>query len=472
MVSAKRKTYLYCFLFLLVSVVFRFAYLDLKPTHFDEGVNGFFIEEIKDQRYFDYDPSNYHGPLYFYLLTFADLSFGSSIWVHRAVATSISILSLLLLFFYRRSLNLTWMGFSLLIFSAGMQFFSRYSIHESLLQFGIILFAIAFLQFLQRDWRYFAVFFWLALLIMATSKETFVIHIFAAFVAFLFLQSKAWRQLKHLLHLPAIFIFLFLFCLLYTNAFHDWSALKDFFQAFFIWKDTGLSGQGHDKPIYYFAELLFRYEFAFFIGFFAGFYFLWKGTKTQRFMAIYTLLPMLIYSLISYKTPWCILSFLWGFAILTDWILQKIPKQNIRYIIFLPLLLTTILLSVDLNFRRYTDPKHKYVYVQSTKEMQLVVNKIKSHLIQDPSFQQTPIQIALESTWPLPWLLKDKQNISYVEQALPSAPIVIMNFRDYQPEVFYDYRPWRFFVRDSQAEAVLLIHKDQAADFYRDFFDD
>ena len=40
----------------------------MKPPHFDEGINGWFVDQMMRTGYYKYDPSNYHGPLHFYVL--------------------------------------------------------------------------------------------------------------------------------------------------------------------------------------------------------------------------------------------------------------------------------------------------------------------------------------------------------------------------------------------------------------------
>ena len=45
-----------------------FFMLTEKPIHFDEGINGWFSMKMNQMGFYKYDPQNYHGPLYFYLL--------------------------------------------------------------------------------------------------------------------------------------------------------------------------------------------------------------------------------------------------------------------------------------------------------------------------------------------------------------------------------------------------------------------
>jgi predicted membrane-bound mannosyltransferase len=59
-----------------VAIVYRFWALDLKPPHFDEGINGWFTDQLISRGFYNYDPTNYHGPLHFYILMITKLLFG------------------------------------------------------------------------------------------------------------------------------------------------------------------------------------------------------------------------------------------------------------------------------------------------------------------------------------------------------------------------------------------------------------
>ena len=63
---AKRQL-LFPVLILLLAALVRFACLDLKPPHFDEGINGWFVDQMTKTGFYAYDPTNYHGPLHFYV---------------------------------------------------------------------------------------------------------------------------------------------------------------------------------------------------------------------------------------------------------------------------------------------------------------------------------------------------------------------------------------------------------------------
>src|SRR5437588_9853840 len=51
-----------------LAVFLRFLLLGMKPPHFDEGINGWFVDQVVKNGFYRYDPTNYHGPLHFYVL--------------------------------------------------------------------------------------------------------------------------------------------------------------------------------------------------------------------------------------------------------------------------------------------------------------------------------------------------------------------------------------------------------------------
>ena len=52
---------------LIIAACLRLTYLESKPLHNDEGVNGNFMTQLVRTGYYHYDPENYHGPSLYYL---------------------------------------------------------------------------------------------------------------------------------------------------------------------------------------------------------------------------------------------------------------------------------------------------------------------------------------------------------------------------------------------------------------------
>src|SRR2546428_3166102 len=74
----------------------RFFLLGMKPPHFDEGINGWFVDQMVKTGFYKYDPTNYHGPLHFYVLLLSQTLFGRNLWALRLAGWAVSITSVLL----------------------------------------------------------------------------------------------------------------------------------------------------------------------------------------------------------------------------------------------------------------------------------------------------------------------------------------------------------------------------------------
>ena len=85
----------------LVAIFLRVWLIDIKPAHFDEGINGWFADQMRATGYHKYDPTNYHGPLHFYAVFLSQTLFGRELWALRLPAILASILSILALLRFR-----------------------------------------------------------------------------------------------------------------------------------------------------------------------------------------------------------------------------------------------------------------------------------------------------------------------------------------------------------------------------------
>jgi uncharacterized protein (TIGR03663 family) len=175
-----------CLLIVALALALRVWALDFKPAHFDEGVNGSFIDGMRTEGCYRYDPANYHGPLHFYALFAGQQLFGRSLWVLRVPTALIGVTTVALMLAFRRFLpwRVVWMGATAMAISPAMVFVSRYAIHEAWLPFFTMLavyggFGIA--RGARRMNDLWAV--GLGLTGMVLTKETYIIHWMAAALA-------------------------------------------------------------------------------------------------------------------------------------------------------------------------------------------------------------------------------------------------------------------------------------------------
>src|SRR5215510_8444561 len=172
-------------LILALAAFLRFFLLGIKPPHFDEGINGWFVDQVMHNGFYRYDPTNYHGPLHFYVLLLSESLLGRNIWALRlpVVLVSIGCVWLMLKFEPLVGRNVSRMAALAMAISTGFVFYGRYAIHEV----WLVLFTMMLILGLLGLWKSGATrYLWCAgmgLPGMILTKETYIIHVVCAVVA-------------------------------------------------------------------------------------------------------------------------------------------------------------------------------------------------------------------------------------------------------------------------------------------------
>src|SRR5947209_815457 len=163
----------------------RFFLLGIKPPHFDEGINGWFVDQMVRNGFYRYDPTNYHGPLHFYVLFVSQTLFGRNLWALRLPVVIGSIVSLWLALKFEPFLGRTVSRLAALAMavSPGFIFYGRYAIHEV----WLLLFSMLFILGLFGLWRKGTPrYLWCAgmgIAGMILTKETYIMHLGCAALA-------------------------------------------------------------------------------------------------------------------------------------------------------------------------------------------------------------------------------------------------------------------------------------------------
>src|SRR6476660_3497314 len=165
-------------LILALAAFLRLFLLGIKPPHFDEGINGWFVDQVMKNGFYRYDPTNYHGPLHFYVLLLSQALFGRNLWALRlpVVLVSIGCVWMTLKFepFVGRSVSR--LAALAMAVSPGFVFYGRYSIHEVWLLFFTIVFSSSAFGLWKSGTAHFHWCFGMGLTGMILSKETYMIN--------------------------------------------------------------------------------------------------------------------------------------------------------------------------------------------------------------------------------------------------------------------------------------------------------
>ena len=462
----------------------RFLLLGMKPPHFDEGINGWFVDQVVKTGYYRYDPTNYHGPLHFYVLLLSQTLFGRNLWALRlpVVLVSISCVWLTLKFEPFVGKTVSRLAALAMAVSPGFVFYGRYSIHEVWLLFFTMLFfygAFGLWKFGTSN------FLWCAGMGqtgMILSKETYMLHVGCAIIAagvcylsgyfFRFDEAERTEQSWTYVDLAVVVgASIALIVVFYSGFFFHWTGVRDLFEAFKPWLKTGSEGHGHEKSWYYWLALVSHYEIPALAGLLFCLFALRLKNLSLRYLAIYGVGTLMAYSIVKYKTPWCIISFIWPFlftfgALVTTaplrfpasvyrWIalvlfgflaytvyyaqtnhwsttwdhvwpytlalgaavlLAIVVSSGITEIVAVILLIWSLGECIWLNYFRCTTETEPYVYVQTYNDIYKFTNPILKLAHSDPRAYQMVGHIIRPSPYPLPWILGDFGRVGYYEK--------------------------------------------------------
>src|SRR5882762_5621841 len=172
-------------LIIALAAFLRFLLLGMKPPHFDEGINGWFVDQMVKTGFYKYDPTNYHGPLHFYVLLLSQTLFGRNLWALRLPVVLVSIGSVWLTLKFEPFVGKTVSRLAALAMavSPGFVFYGRYSIHEVWLLFFTMLFFYGAFGLWKSGTANFLWWAGMGLTGMILSKETYILHVVCAAIA-------------------------------------------------------------------------------------------------------------------------------------------------------------------------------------------------------------------------------------------------------------------------------------------------
>src|SRR5436190_15176831 len=321
----------------------RLLLLGIKPPHFDEGINGWFVDQMVKNGFYRYDPTNYHGPLHFYILFVCQTLLGRNIWALRLPVVLASIFSIHLTMKFEPFVgkNVSRLAALAMAVSTGFVFYGRYSIHEVWLLLFSMLFILGLLGLWQRgtvDYLWCA---GMGLTGMVLTKETYIIHVGCAFIA-IFVTAlshkitpmadakpvrQTWTYFDFvMMSVTGLAVIIFF----YSGGFLNWPGVTGLWKTFEAWFKTGSQGAGHEKEPYYWLELIVRYEQPLGLGLIACVACQYLRHVGLRYLAIYGVGTLLAYSIVKYKTPWCIISIAWPLLFMFGAVLHLKPFNYSR----------------------------------------------------------------------------------------------------------------------------------------------
>ena len=440
---------------ILLAAALRLPDLASRPMHADESVHADKFGTLLEEGHYAYDSSEFHGPTLYYLTLPSAWLQGAQRYVEldeatlRAVPAVLGILLVAATFGFRGFLG--WPGAALAALltavSPAMVFYSRYFIHEVplvLFTFGALLGAC---WYLQRAGAFPALVTGVCVGLMHATKETAPLALGAMVLALaltLLVERRHGlpphpirRTVRRRDAVLALVAAAAVSGVLYSSFLGNPGGLVDSVRSYWIWLGRAGPGSIHSHPWDYYLRLLMHFpaqgtpvwsEGLIVLLAVAGAAAGWgprgvpgADSKVLRFLSLYTLLLVVVYALIPYKTPWNLLGFLHGMILLAGagaiWVVQAFRGSAGRALISAVLVLGAGLLawqSYAGSFLFAADPRNPYVYAHTGTDVFPIVQRLKDLARAHPDGSSMPLQIiSQENLWPLPWYLRGFSNVGW-----------------------------------------------------------
>ena len=466
------------------ALLLRLTHLDKRPLHTDEAVHAYKLGEHLEGTPYRYDPCEFHGPaLHYFTLPAARLNSADKFadldeFTLRIIPALFGAALIVLLWPLANGLGRVAASAAALFtaISPAMVYYSRYYIMEMLLVFFSFTLTLSVWRFCQSQ-KLLQKYFWAVIAgaslgLMIASKETWIIAFGCQALALLliyFWQKKSSHSLAKFSTVvrPAHFITaaivaLAIWLLLFSSFFSNLPGLLDSIRTYTTYFDRAGNSSPHLHSWNYYFKLLLWYKIApgpvwsealiFILALFGSFAAV-RGKSISgnrplaRFILLYTLAMMLIYSAIPYKTPWCLLGFWHGLIILagigTAWLIKTVPTKPLKIIVTLILLIGAANLfqqCLRTNFRFEADYRNPYVYAHSVPDVVRLGERTEqiAQLHPDRFNMRIYVIARRENYWPLPWYLRkfNRDHIGYFEQVPDklNAPVIICSAEN-QPAI-------------------------------------
>jgi uncharacterized protein (TIGR03663 family) len=497
---------------LLAAAALRFYALELKPLHHDEGVNGFFLTNLLRQGVYHYDPSNYHGPTLYYLTLPSVALLGLTTFAVRAVTAAFGVATVWLVLALRRRVGAVGAlaAAALVAVSPACVFYSRYFIHESLFVFFTLGIVVAALRFQETGAATYLLLASASAAMLFATKETAFISVGTLALAWLIawmptllvrvyrLSVRVYLQLTKrkeptaksakggrpvnqdisgtsffgragtitpdfifravLLALGALSLFAFIWMLFYSSFFTYWKGVFwDSFEAFKVWKQTGMS-EFHSKPFDTYVRWLWQEEAPILILAVPGAavaLFRWNKNRFAVFTAAWAFGLLLAYSLISYKTPWLVLSFVVPLAVAGGYAVQSLSRVGWGRLL---ILLISFAAGICLLKTHENDLNDIYLSVVSA-DLSLVKNFVNALLVL-LGFGIFIAASCLCAVWAsrggaVEW--RAALVVAAVALAVGTYQTVVLNFRE------YDNDSYPYVYSHTQRQALELVKEVERA---------
>lgn len=439
----------------------RMWHLENRPFHADESVHAFKLWDVYAHGRYIYDPDEYHGPTHYYATlpvlaarrpaTFGDVT-ERDCRLGVAVLGGLTIPALALFAGVLRKRSVV-IAAILLALSPAHVFYSRYFIQEGLLVLFTLLMLAAWMAYARAPSPWMAVAVGMAAGLMLATKETAVPTLALWLLTCAIVRSssgagqpatKLWSNTGIALVTTVVVAGVVL-----SHGFRNLAALPGYLHAFTPWLERAHGTDLHSHPWYYYLRMLVWHQASsgplwtepllISLTFVGGVVAFLKNPERDLWpqrLVLFTILLLVMYSTIPYKTPWCILTPVLGLSLCAGfggaWLLDAHRPAWLRWSAAIAIALGTghaAKLAYDTSFRYQTRPANPYTYAQTVPDAQDIQKRADALAAVHPQGYRMVVKVIWNDPyyWPIPWYLRRFENVGYYQGVPddPFAPLVL-----------------------------------------------
>ncbi len=445
--KGNHRTYLwvlFCVVTAIVGLVLRTQHLDVRPMHHDEANQAVRFGELLESGHYEYDPQEHHGPiLYYFTVPVARLMGQDTLaevneWTLRLLPAVLGAATGLLTIGLAGAIG--WPAVAaasaFVAVSPCLVYYSGYFIQESFLVFLGMLTLVCGWRYMSSHRPGWLVLAGTGLGFMHATKETWVLALAAWGLAW----GVAWLLSGHRLRLPrrawrsvvlSFMIAVMVSVVLFSSLGFHWQGVVDSWATYLTYLERG-SGTGteHGKPWYYYLRILvgngplrplWWTELWILLSAAVGLMVAWGRDRRRAeafgtwFVLAYALIIVTIYSVIRYKTPWCMMTSVHALCLAAGVGAGGLWRRfrPVWFRVVLTLLLAAAcghlyVQSVRATSRYSADTRNPYVYAHTTTDYLRMIQRIED--IAETSGVGHDITVwsvtGPHNAWPLPWYLR------------------------------------------------------------------
>lgn len=447
---------------IIIALATRLAFLDLRPMDHDESVHAWIaLKNVVERPTYVYDPA-FHGPFVYFIISLSFIALGDSDFSSRLPVALFSVLGVFFALKFERWFGKSAYFFALfMLFSPSILYYSRYARDDLIVVSSFI--AFLYFYFLYREDRkpWNAIIATIFLAIIFTAKENWVQYFAVLFFAIL-IDKVRKRDFKIDANiLPCIAVFFLFSAFLYSSAFAylihgkgiEVMFSKEWVERFVerslpYWLSQGISSP-HAKPVYYFANILLRYEFLPIAIAIASIPKRKSFEFKETLAIVWVVTALVFYHAMIYKTSWLVVHIATPVAFFAMVFMRRdfFEKRETRTAFALGFI-ATLLVSIHVTYFDYNNVDQPLIYVQTQNGAVEMASRIRDLLSQNRSVAVFAID---GHYWPLPWMLRSEK-VVFTTQCPGGYDYVFAAKRDYNClkgyEIVKSYelrRYWEFY---------------------------